>query len=147
MNSATRIMDETKDYRGNSKAHRFVDLIVHQPTPTAKTVSATLTGAELLSKIITVNQGAGAASALQLPTVADLEAALPKGFQNQDAFEFTLINISTVDAEDASITTNTGWTLVGDMTVPARSANGSLNTSGRFAAVRTSSTAWVLYRV
>lgn len=147
MNSATHLIDETKDYRGNEQANRFVDLIVNQPAPAAKTVSATLTAAELLKKIITVNQGAGAASALQLPTVAALEAALPKGLQLQDSFEFTLINISTVDAEDASVTTNTGWTLVGDMTVPARSANGSLNTSGRFRAVRTSSTAWVLYRV
>lgn len=117
-----------------------------QATPTAKTTSATLTAAEVLVGLITVNQGGGASSAQQLPTVSDLEAALT-GEANDDAFDFHVINISTVDAEDASITTNTGWTLVGKMDVLANNAAGTANTSGHFRARKTGTGTWTLYRV
>lgn len=117
-----------------------------QATPTAKTVSATLTAEEVLAGIITVNQAGGATSAQQLPTVADLETALT-GEANDDAFDFSVINTSTVDAEDASITTNTGWTLVGSMDIHAYSAAGSLNSSALFRARKTGSGAWTLYRI
>lgn len=122
--------------------------IVKQPTPTAKTVSATLTAAELLAGIITVNQGAGASSAQQLPTVSDLESELfSLSLENNDSFDVVFINTSTVDAEDASVTTNTGWTLVGNMDFPAYSAAGSLNSSGILRLRRVSSTAWTAYRI
>jgi len=121
-------------------------ILFKQGAPAAKTVSATLTAAELLAGLITVNQAAAGASALQLPLAADLDTALPKAAAG-DAFDFSLINISTVDAEDATITTNTGWTLVGDIAVPALSAAGSLNTVGRFRARKTAAGAWTLYRI
>jgi len=117
-----------------------------QATPTAKTVSATLTAAEILVGIITVNQAAAGASALQLPLATAMDTALP-AFGANDSFDFSVINISTVDAEDASLTTNTGWTLVGSMDIPAYSAAGSLNSSGRFRARRTAAGAWTLYRL
>jgi len=119
---------------------------VNQGAPTAKTVSATLTAAELLTKLLTVNQGAGAASALQLPTGTALDTALPS-FANDDAFMFSIINISTVDAEDASITVNTGVTIVGNADIPAYSAAGSLNSSGRFLLRKTGTATWVCYRI
>jgi hypothetical protein len=119
---------------------------ITQGAPHAATVSATLTAAALLAGIITVNQGAGAASAQQLPTAAALDAARPKA-RVGDAFDFTVINTSTVDAEDASLTTNTGWTLVGSMDIPAYSAAGSLNSSARFRARKTGAAAWTLYRI
>lgn len=118
-----------------------------QGAPTAKTVSSTLTAAQVLAGIITVNQAGGATSAQQLPTVADLQAALPSDFTDNDSFDFSVINTSTVDAEDASITTNTGWTLVGSMDIPAYSAAGSLNSSGCFRARRTGAGAFTLYRL
>lgn len=118
----------------------------NQPTPTAKTVSATLTAAELLTRIITVNQAAGAASALQLPTGSALDTALPE-FVADDAFEFVVINTSVVDAEDASVTVNTGVTIVGNADVHAYSAAGSLNSSARFRLRKTGTATWVAYRV
>lgn len=120
--------------------------LVAQGAPAAKTVSATLTAAELKTGIITVNQAAGASSAQQLPTAADLDTALPSSAAG-DAFDFSVINTSTVDAEDASVTTNTGWTLVGSMDVHAYSAAGSLNSSARFRARKTGTAAWTLYRI
>lgn len=120
--------------------------LVKQGTPTAKTVSATLTAAEVLTGIITVNQAGAASSAQQLPLAADLDTALPDAAAG-DAFDFSVINTSTVDAEDASVTTNTGWTLVGSMDVHAYSAAGSLDASGRFRARKTGTAAWTLYRI
>lgn len=116
-----------------------------QAAPAAKTVSATLTTAELLSGIITVNEGAGGASALTLPLAADLDAALPWAGVNY-AFEISLINISTVAAEDATMTTNTGWTLVGEMTVESNDADRA-RSAGLFLARKTATGAWTLYRI
>lgn len=116
-----------------------------QGAPTAKTVSATLTAAEVLAGIITVNQGAGAASALQLPTAAAMDTALT-GFSAGDSFDISLINISTVAAEDASLTTNTGWTLVGNMDV-ASNAAATDKSAGRFRLRKTGAAAWTIYRL
>lgn len=120
--------------------------MVKQGAPAAKTVSATLTAAEVLAGIITVNQAAGASSAQQLPLATAMDTALPDSAAG-DAFDFSVINTSTVDAEDASVTTNTGWTLVGAMDVPAYNAAGSLNSFGRFRARKTGAGAWTLYRI
>lgn len=117
-----------------------------QGAPTARTVSGLLTPAHLLTRIITVNQGAAGASAQQLPTAAALDAALPYAVVNT-SIEFSVINLSTTSAESASLTTNTGWTLVGAMDIPAYSAAGSLNSSARFLARRTAAGAWTLYRI
>lgn len=115
-----------------------------QGAPAAKTVSATLTAAEVVTGIITVNQGGAGASAQQLPLAADMDTAIPDAAAG-DAFDFSVINISTVTAEVASITTNTGWTLVGAMDVLANEAG--TKSAGRFRARKTGAGAWVLYRI
>jgi len=119
--------------------------LVHQGNPTAATTSATLTAAQVLAGIITVNQGAAGASAQQLPAATAMDTALPNSAAG-DAFDFSVINISTVAAESASLTTNTGWTLVGDMDVQANSA-ATTKSAGRFRARKTGTGAWVLYRL
>lgn len=116
-----------------------------QGAQAAKTTSTTLTAAELKTGIITVNQGGGATSSLTLPTAADLDTALPAAATN-DSFEFSLINISTVAAEDADILTNTGWTLVGDVAVQSNDAITS-KSAGLFRARKTGAAAWTLYRL
>lgn len=119
--------------------------LAQQGTPTAATVSATLTAAKLLAGIITVAQGAGAASAQQLPLATAMDTALPEAEVN-DCFDFSVINTSVTAAEAASITTNTGWTLVGDMDIQANSA-ATTKSAGRFRARRTAAGAWTLYRI
>ena len=121
-------------------------LPIVQVAQVAKTISATLTALEIWQGLITVNQAAAGSSAQQLPTCADLDLLLTDWIAN-DSFDFSVINVSTVDAEDASITTNTGWTLTGNMDIPAYSAAGSLNSSGRFRARKTAAATWTLYRI
>ncbi len=116
-----------------------------QGAPAALTTSATMTAANLLAGIITSNQGASGAAAYQLPLAADLDAALPY-FAVNDAFDFSLIGISTDAAEDATITTNTGWTLVGSMVV-ASNAAATDKSAGQFRARKTAAGAWTLYRI
>jgi len=125
--------------------HRGI-LFQAQGAPTAKTVSATLTAAEIAAGIITVNQAAAATSAQQLPLASAMDTLFANA-EAGDSFDFSVINTSTVDAEDASITTNTGWTLVGSMDIHAYSAAGSLNSSARFRARKTGTAAWTLYRL
>lgn len=116
-----------------------------QGAQTAKTTSATLTAEEVLTGIITVNQGGAAPSAQQLPTATDMDTWLPDAIAN-DSFDFSVINISLVAAEDASLTTNAGWTLTGDMNIEANDSVRA-RSSGRFRARKTGAAAWTLYRL
>jgi hypothetical protein len=116
-----------------------------QAAQTAKTTSATLTAAEVLAGIITVNQGGAGVSTLTLPLATSMDTALPSSAAN-DAFDFSLINISTVAAEDAVLATNTGWTIVGNLDV-ASNAAATDKSAGRFRARKTGAGAWTLYRL
>ncbi|BCH11942.1 hypothetical protein MesoLj131c_62000 [Mesorhizobium sp. 131-3-5] len=117
-----------------------------QGAPAAVTVSGTLTAAQLLAGIITINQGGAAPSAQQLPTGTALQAALPADFQVNDSFDVSVINTSIVDAEDATITTNAGMTLVGSMDFPAHSGP-TIPSSGILRFRSTAPNTFSVYRV
>lgn len=119
--------------------------VSEQGAPAAKTVSATLTAAELATQIITVNEGTTNPSAQQLPTAANMDTEFDT-FGTDESFDFSVINISTVAAETVSITTNTGWTLVGNMLIAANTAITDIS-QGRFRARRTAAATWTLYRI
>jgi len=119
--------------------------LLKQGAQTAKTDGATLTAAELLTGIITINAADNGADNLQLPECADLDAALPDAAAD-DAFDFSIINLNTNGAADATVTTNTGWTLTGEVTVESNDADRAAS-SGRFRARKTGTAAWTLYRL
>ena len=87
-----------------------------QSAPIAKTAAATLTAAELANGIITYT---GAAVALTVPLGVDIDAAFPSMKVNS-CFDFYIINIGGTNA--ATVTANTGVTLVGVAAVSANSA-------------------------
>lgn len=87
-----------------------------QSAPVAKTAAATLTPAELANGIITYT---GAAVNLTMPLGADLDAAFPSMKVNS-SFDFFIINTGATNA--ATVTANTGVTLVGVAAVAAVSA-------------------------
>lgn len=105
-----------------------------QPTPTAKTAAATLTAAELATGIITYT---GAAVALTMPLGTDLDAAF-SSMKVNSSFDFYIINIGGTNA--ATVTANTGVTLVGTAAV---SAGASSNWRVR----KTADNTFVAYRV
>ena len=105
-----------------------------QQAPTAKVAAATLTAAELATGIITYT---GAAAALTLPLGTDIEAAF-SSMKVNSSFDFHIINIGGTNA--ATVTANTGVTLVG---VAAVSANTACNWRVR----KTADNTFVAYRI
>lgn len=109
--------------------------LIRQGAPAAYTAAAApLLVGDLTGGLITYN-AAGAAN-LQLPTVANLELTLVNA-QVDDAFDFSVVSLG---AGAGTVTTNTGWTLVGAMAVAAGAAS-------RFRARKTGAAAWTLYQV
>ena len=105
-----------------------------QQAPVAKTAAATLTAAELATGIITYT---GAAVALTMPLGTDLDAAF-SSMKDNSSFDFHIINIGGTNA--ATVTANTGVTLVG---VAAVSANTACNWRVR----KTADATYVAYRI
>lgn len=105
-----------------------------QSTPIAKTAAATLTPAELANGIVTYN---GAAANLTLPLGADLDAAFASMKVNS-SFDFFIINLGGTNA--ATVTANTGVTLVGVAAVAA-------NTAASFRVRKTADVTYVAYRI
>jgi hypothetical protein len=123
--------------------------IFTQGTPAAKTTTTTLTAAELLIGIITASQGAAGAAAYTMPLGTDLEAAMVAAYPAlaiNSAFDFSVINISTNAAEDVTMTTNTGWTLVGNMVVESNTTNVN-PPHAMFRVRRTAASTFTLYRI
>ena len=100
-------------------------ILQKQPTPDTLTVTATLTTAQIISGLLLANQGAGAAATYTMPTGSVFEAALkalPFAMDNDDAFDFSMVNVSTVGAEDVTIAGATGMVAVGNMTIASNAA-------------------------
>lgn len=121
-----------------------------QPAPVAMTVTATITTAAILGGLITGNQGGAAGATYTLPTGTVMDAALtallgtpmPLNY----AFEFTIVNISTVGAEDITVQGDTGMTAVGNMTIASNAAVGD-QAWGTFRVRKTATNTFSFYRV
>jgi hypothetical protein len=105
-----------------------------QSAPVSKAAAATLTAAELANGIINYS---GTASNLTVPLGADLDAAFTSMKVNS-SFDFFIINTGGTNA--ATVTANTGCTLVG---VAAVSANSACNWRVR----KTADATYVFYRI
>lgn len=117
---------------------RFQSLVYPKRVATTKTTAAAVTfsAAEVLGGLI-LRDPAGAARADLLPTAAALLAAIPGGVGGGAAavglsFEFEIRNTADA-AETITVTTNTGLTLSGTMTI-------AQNNQKRFIAVVTVAT-------
>jgi hypothetical protein len=111
--------------------------VTSQGAPAVRSTATTLTAADLLGGLVSTVP-AGAIN-LQLPLATDLDAALGASAPANTSFDFSIINTSG-GANTATVTTNTGWTLLGSMAV-------AQNVTGRFRARKTGAGAWTLYRI
>jgi hypothetical protein len=105
-----------------------------QGAPIAKAAAATLTPAELANGIINYN---GTASALTVPLGTDIDTAFPSMKVNS-SFDFYIINTGGTNA--ATVTANTGCTLVGVAAVSA-------NTAANWRVRKTADATYVFYRI
>jgi hypothetical protein len=117
-----------------------VDFIV-VPAPATATATATLTAAQVTNGILLGSPGSSAAS-YTLPTVADLEAAVPSATKPGVSFDFSVVNVDGSGSGVITLVTNTGWTLVGLMTVVA-----TAGTAQSFRARKSGDGTWSLYRI
>lgn len=119
-----------------------------QGAPTALTGSATLTIAQLLTRIITDTHATGATATYTLPTgtLTDAGVDLAVG----DSFEWTLINLSAAAADTVTIAAGTDHTIVGVAIIQSAHATTGGNGSGNAGSFRTRKTAantYVTYRL
>lgn len=137
--------------QGSFVALRGAPVFGYQADPVAMTTSATVTTAAMLGGLITANQGAGASATYTLPTGAVFDAAataqLKRKIKINDAFTFTIVNISTVAAEDVTVAGGaTGMTAVGNMTIASNAAVGD-QAWGTFLVRKTAEETFSVYRV
>ena len=107
----------------------------------AHDTAATFAVSDLVGGIITSNPAAGIA--LTLPLATAMDTSLPSAEVNW-SIDFAVINTSSTGANIDTMTTNTGWTLVGNMVITPLATGG---TSARFRATRRGTGAWTLYRL
>jgi hypothetical protein len=111
-----------------------------QAAPIALTTGVTLTPAQLANGLILGSPGASAVS-YQLPTCASLDTDVSSAKPNS-SFDFVVLNVDGNTSGVITLTTNTGWTLVGLMTVVATAGTAQI-----FRARKTGDATWTLYRV
>ena len=118
------------------------DVIVEMTNaPVSITTAQTLTAAQLFNGLIFVNSGITASVAYTLPTVADFETALVNSDRIGTTVSFHVVNLGT-SSGTAVITTNTGWTVSGSLTMTL-----PVTTGAQLVARKSAAGAWTLYRV
>lgn len=135
---------------GTGKAgmvHNRGVVTVTQGAPTAKTTTATLTIAELLTGILTGTHAAGSTQTYTLPTGTLTDAAVQ--MSNGDAFDWYLINSSAAAADTITVAAGTDHTVVGNMIVQSAhsSTGGVYGNSAHFRTRKTAANTFVTYRL
>lgn len=121
-----------------SNLQNLTNLYVAQPTPSAVNASATLTIAQLLTRIITVNSAT--AVAFTLPTGTLTDAGILGGLLlvNQ-SFDWNIVNIGSA-VGIITVSGGTNNTLIGSGTI-------AITTSATFRTVKTATNTYNTYRV
>jgi len=120
-----------------------------QAAPQTATDTATLTAAQIRGGILVGTPTA--AAAYTLPLGSSLETSLLATYGdllvNDFSFDLTVINVATSATFDITMTTNTGWTLVGRMLVDANEATQVGASEAVFRIRRTAANTYTMYRV
>ena len=109
-----------------------------QPTPTAKSATATLTIAELLTGIVTTSGTAAITLTLPTGTLTDAGVTAP-ALPVNGCFDWAVINTGTSSGA-VTVAAGTGHTLVGSATV-------AIGTSAGFRTRKTAANTFVTYRL
>jgi len=111
-------------------------VVVYAPTPASFSALATLTNANLQTRIISIT-GSGISFTLTMPTGATLDTLI--SWAGVDlGFDFSIINTS--GTATVSLGASTGVSFVGPLTVPT-------NISAQFRIRRTAASTYIVYRI
>lgn len=116
-----------------------------QPTPATVTAAATLTAAQLLTRIITGTQATGSTNAITLPTGTLMSAAVVG--DNDQSFEFTIINLSAALADTYTLTAGTDFSIVGMAIIDSAHADSEFPSSAVYRCRQSTATVWIAYRI
>jgi len=116
-----------------------------QPTPATVTAAATLTAAQLLTRIITGTQATGTTNAITLPTGTLMSAALVG--DDDQSFEFTIINLSAALADTYTLTAGTDFTIVGMAIIDSAHADSEFPSSAIYRCQQSAANTWIAYRI
>ena len=144
VNTGDVIMSTGNIYMRNSSNP---DVIKYQGTPaTTDDGTAVVSAANILTGIITCTPSADRSKATD--TAANLISGLSLN-ADQDAFDFSLINLTTDGQDNVTLTGGTDVTLVGNMVIHAQDAADDAVSIGvgRFRIRRTASDAVTMYRI
>jgi len=121
-----------------SNLQNLTNLFVAQPTPSAVNASATLTVAQLLTRIITTTSAVAVAFTLPTGTLTDVGILGGLLLVNQ-SFDWTIINAGSA-VGIVTVSGGTANTLVGSGVL-------AITTSATFRTVKTATNTFVTYRV
>ena len=121
-----------------SNLQNISNLFVSQPTPSAVNASATLTVAQLLTRIITTNSAVAVAFTLPTGTLTDAGILNGQLLVNQ-SFDWNIINTGSAVGV-VTVSGGTGNTLVGSGMI-------AIVTSATFRTVKTAANTFVTYRI
>lgn len=123
--------------------------VVGQGDPTAETGVATITIADILTGIVTLNQSTGATVALTLDTGTAMDAGDHASMGTNQAIDWYLINISAAAADTGTLTAAAGHTIVGNPIIQSAHAStgGIYGNSAHFRSRRTAANTWITYRL
>ncbi|MEQ1888649.1 MAG: hypothetical protein ABL951_05645 [Alphaproteobacteria bacterium] len=113
-----------------------------QEAPATATGTATLTAAQIKTRLISATPAA--AATYTLPTGTLFDAAFPAWAVNE-CFDFSIQNLATNAAFIITVAAGTGFTVVGQMRIDANA--GTAQAVGRFRARKTAANTFILYRI
>jgi len=120
-----------------------------QPNPTAETGVATITVADILTRIVTITHTTGSTVALTLDTGTAMDAGDPAALGTDAGIEWSILNLSAAAADTATLTAASGHSIVGNPIVQSEhvSTGGIYGNSARFLSRRTAANTWITYRI
>lgn len=120
-----------------------------QDDPAAKAGAATITIADILGGIVTLDHTTGATVALTLDTGTAMDTGMPASFGTNQFIDWYLINLSAAALDTGTVTAASGHTIVGNPIVQSEhsSTGGEMGSAGHFRSRRTAANTWVTYRV
>lgn len=126
----------------------FEGLVVQsQGAPTALTTNATMTIAQLQTKLLTGTHAVGATQTYILPTGTLMSGG--NQLSVGDSFDWTLINLSANAADTVTVAAGVDHTVVGVMVVQSvhGTTGGITGNCGTFRSRKTGATTWITYRI
>lgn len=117
---------------------------IYMAAPVTETVSVTALSSDLINGTIVYTNAGGSTANYTLPTGTLLDAAT--NLQIGQAFDWSIINLSTVSGSTVTVVAGSGHTIVGDVLIQL-SAQSTGCASGRFRSRKTAANTFITYRI